>query len=320
MISVIIPVYNSEKTLVKCLRSLLGQSFVDYELIIVNDGSTDGTESLCMRYANKYYKKIKYFQKENGGVSSARNMGIKNAKGDYICFVDSDDYVAPNYLEDLYNGIKENDADLSMCLISKSWDMVSSDETFFYNCNEIIKTILINTYHNAGPYNKLFKRELMRGLRFAEDVYLGEDTLFCVEYAKKCRNAVRINKVLYYYEIPTSSTLYVKDKTKLHRNLSVIESRKRMMVDIMKFDEEVKELIKTSFVRACSYNATLGVSYNNLNMIRYVAQELLWAKKTISLHLNNRQNLLLSSTLLYYIICKCQQKVDSFFFYISKLR
>lgn len=318
MISVIIPVYNSEKTLARCLESLLAQSFCNYELIIVNDGSTDASSTIINQFAEKDARVVG-IAKDNSGVSSARNLGIEVSRGEYICFVDSDDYVTHNYLEDLYNCIIDSEVDLAMCLISRSKKMESVDETFFHDCNEIIKTIIINDYHNAGPYNKLFKRQLIGDLRFAEDIYLGEDTLFCVEYAKKCRNAVRLNKVLYYYEIPTSSTLYVKDKTKLHRNLSVIESRKRMLLNIKMLNDETKNLIKDSFSGMCSYIATLGVSYNILSMIRHIARELQWAEKNISLQLTARQRLLTINPLLFYIITKGQLKGDALLYYTKKM-
>lgn len=318
MISVIIPVYNSEKTLTRCVESLLCQSFSNYELIIVNDGSTDASSEIINQYAEKDARVIE-ITKDNGGVSSARNMGIEVSRGEFICFVDSDDYVAPSYLEDLYNCIIDNEVDLAMCLISRSKKMESGYETLFHDCNEIIKTIIINDYHNAGPYNKLFKKELIGELRFAEDIYLGEDTLFSVEYAKKCRNAVRINKVLYYYEVPTCSKLYIKDKTKLHRNLSVIESRKRMLLDCRTLNDEIIELIKESLIGMCSYNATLGVSYNNLSMLRYVAREIQWAENNISFQLNSMQRLLIMNPLLFFIIRKGQLKFDALVYYTKKI-
>ena len=94
--SVIIPVYNAEATLSRCLDSLVSQQFFDYELLLINDGSADGSDAICREYAAAY-PKIRYFTKENGGVSSARNLGLSQAHGEYVLFVDSDDYVAKDY-------------------------------------------------------------------------------------------------------------------------------------------------------------------------------------------------------------------------------
>ena len=97
-ISVIIPVYNVEKYLVKCLDSLLNQEFSDYEIIVVNDGSPDNSQSIIDSYVERYPKIVKSYIKENGGQGSARNLGISKAKGEYICFVDSDDFVESDFL------------------------------------------------------------------------------------------------------------------------------------------------------------------------------------------------------------------------------
>lgn len=105
-VSVIIPVYNAEKYLRKCLDSVLAQSFADFEVLLINDGSTDGSGKICDDYAQKDAR-VKVFHKENGGVSSARNLGLDNATGDWIVFVDSDDYVEKNYFEVINNNLSQ---------------------------------------------------------------------------------------------------------------------------------------------------------------------------------------------------------------------
>ena len=100
-ISVIVPVYNTEKYIERCLDSILAQNFDDYEIIVVNDGSSDSSSKIIRKYESNYSDKIKYFEKENGGLSDARNYGIKKATGDYVCFVDSDDYIDSKLFESL---------------------------------------------------------------------------------------------------------------------------------------------------------------------------------------------------------------------------
>ena len=100
-ISVIVPVYNNEKYIGKCIESILKQKMQDFEIIIVNDGSTDDSEQVINKYLTLYMDKIKYYKKENGGISSTRNFGINKATGDYICFVDSDDYISDDLFEKL---------------------------------------------------------------------------------------------------------------------------------------------------------------------------------------------------------------------------
>jgi len=316
MISIVLPVYNSENTLKRCIDSILSQTYTQYELIIVNDGSADLSQTIINGYAEADDRVIAV-SKENGGVSSARNVGLEKASGEYICFVDSDDYVAPAYLEELNNCINSHDTDLAICLISRSKDLESNNITCFEDKNLLIQSIVNNEEHNAGPYNKLFKRDLIGGLRFAEDIYLGEDTLFCVEYAKKCRNAVRINKVLYYYEIPTSSALYVNDKSKLRRNLTVIESRKRMLYDVCEIDEKTKNQICESLLGYISYIATLGVSYYDIMMTKIASQELRLLQKRFVLKCDGWLQMLGANYVLYYFVRMLYLKCDALKFHIG---
>lgn len=111
-VSIVIPVYNAEKYLVKCLDSVVNQSFQNFEIIIVNDGSTDGSQKIIDEYTQRYQGKIKKFLKENGGQSSARNLALQHISGEYTTFLDSDDYYESNYLETLYYAAKKNDSDM----------------------------------------------------------------------------------------------------------------------------------------------------------------------------------------------------------------
>lgn len=317
MISIILPVYNSEKTLEKCILSILGQSYTQYELIIVNDGSTDTSKTIIEKYS-EYDGRIVAIDKTNGGVSSARNIGIERAKGEYICFVDSDDYVATTYVEELYNCIVSNETDLALCLISRSKEM-ESDCVSRFDMNELIQSIIDNDEHNAGPYNKLFRKELIGNLRFAEDIYLGEDTLFCVEYAKKCKSAIRVNRVLYFYDVSTSSILYIKDKSKIYRNLTVIDSRKRMLEEVNMLDKYTVAAIKDSYIGMCFYNAVLGVTYNDYFMIKSVADELRGTKDKFYINMNGWLRLLWLSPILFYLIKKLQLKSEALMFHVENI-
>ncbi|NST07596.1 glycosyltransferase, partial [Enterococcus faecalis] len=113
-ISIIVPVYNVEKYLEKCVRSILAQTFTDFELILVDDGSPDSSGAMCDQFAEQD-QRVKVIHKENGGLSDARNAGIEIATGEYLGFVDSDDYIADDMYELLYTNIVKEDADLSIC-------------------------------------------------------------------------------------------------------------------------------------------------------------------------------------------------------------
>lgn len=318
MISIIVPIYNSEKTLTRCLDSIFCQTYQDFELILVDDGSQDTSSSIIKQYAANH-NHIVAIHKDNGGVSSARNMGLEVCNGEYICFVDSDDYLEPDYLEDLYNCLSNNDTDLALCLISSSITKVSTSNTFYNSKDDIIISILNNDYHNAGPYNKLFRKDLIGSLRFEEDIFLGEDTLFCVEYAKKCKSAIRINKVLYHYDTPTCSIQYRTDKNKIFKNLTVLESRKRMLYDTSMLNERTKSIIIKSFLSYSSFIAILGTTYNNLKLINAVSNELSILKKLYYFEYTNWHKLLYYSPYLYYIIKKAKLKADALLFHIKNI-
>lgn len=230
MISIIVPIYNSQKTLALCLDSILTQTYQDFELILVNDGSTDRSEDICLGFERQYCGKIKYYRKENGGVSSARNYGIENAQKEFVCFIDSDDYVESTYLETLVNSLIEYKADFSMCDICGN-STESNEFIRLSDNNDIINAIISDEYGqtNRGPYCKLFYKHIIGDLRFNENIYLGEDTLFSIEYAKRCRHGVYVRKGLYHYDSSTSSVLYRSDPRLLKKYLTYIDSRREML-------------------------------------------------------------------------------------------
>lgn len=160
-VSIIVPVYNVEKYLEKCLDSLVNQTMKDIEIIVVNDGSPDNSQKIIDKYIKKYPKLIKGYVKENGGLSDARNYGIEIAKGEYIGFVDSDDYVEPTMFEKLYKKAKENDFDIAVCdvnLVGNSEAYISSEvSSDIYQKNDVKKQ-MINIYPVA--WNKIYKKTL----------------------------------------------------------------------------------------------------------------------------------------------------------------
>lgn len=204
--SIIVPIYNAERYLQDCIHSIRVQSCADFEVLFVDDGSTDGTLHLLKK--NKAEdNRFRIYHQEHRGVSSARNLGIKYAVGDYLCFVDADDQIASTYLADLYQAMGE--ADSSMCGFKKT-DLLSHE-----NC-EIIPQNKIETleenlaeFYNANPtdwqrylWNRMFKRNIIRqnDLRFNDDIFYKEDGLFVVQYLCASNGQVGcVDKVLYYY-------------------------------------------------------------------------------------------------------------------------
>ncbi len=215
MISIIIPVYNCEKYIEKCIKSVCDQSYKEFELLIVNDGSTDNTPNICEALAAED-SRIKVFNTPNGGVSKARNFGIDKARGELITFIDGDDTVPSNYLSELYNAVQS--ADVSVCDIVCIRD---GNEVSRFSCNEnsidkseAIKLLLSRRAINSGPCGKLFKRQIVGDIRFpAMKTY--EDILFVLEVFDKAQTVNCTDKTAYVYDVGTGGAMsgYAKHPT-----------------------------------------------------------------------------------------------------------
>lgn len=207
LISIIVPVYNSEKILNRCINSILKQSFRDWELILINDGSTDKSGNICDQYANKD-ERIRVFHKKNGGVSSARNMGLNYAIGKWITFVDSDDCLTDYAFELNWNDISE---DLILFPFYFNYRDGSS-ELFSLRTSGIIKNLIPFFEKEFAqmifkvPWSKLYRNELIESLRFDEKIKCGEDTLFVINYLKNIKSCNVQGKPLYIFN--QDSTLF----------------------------------------------------------------------------------------------------------------
>ena len=208
-VSIIVPVYNAENVLHYCIDSILNQTYKDFELILVDDGSTDRSGDICDEYALDN-DNISVLHIQNGGVSRARNTGIERAKGDYICFVDSDDYIDQLFLEELVNKAEEG---YNFVLTAYQWVEnynYNATRTIFYKDDESYSVLDRNSLMSLSnlvllpqPWNKLFKRDIVinEDIRMPEDISLGEDTTFVYRYLSVVidQSFVVINKPLYYY-------------------------------------------------------------------------------------------------------------------------
>jgi len=213
-ISIIVPVYNAVKTLHKCIDSILKQSIDNYELILINDGSKDDSLNLCLAYAD-IDSRIKVFDKTNGGPSAARNMGIGMASGNLIVFIDSDDYVEPDFLVNLFSDA--SDADLVIAGINKI--KKDQNDTSFNFPNRLIDVKEQKVYLEdfplsdyGYPFSKLFKKDILdrNQIRFIEDIHMFEDVLFLFTYIKYCDKIKLNDKALYNYVIAEGGSLSTK--------------------------------------------------------------------------------------------------------------
>lgn len=195
-ISIIIPVYNTEKALRRCLNSILAQTMTDYECLLIDDGSTDSSGRICDEYASKD-NRFRVFHKENGGVSSARNLGLDNAKGGWISFVDSDDTVDESFLGSLYNF---GSGSLKISNFNGDGHKDYSEEYSNVETSLVI-TKLLDCNLVWTPWGKLFSSAIINehNLRFDTKLRLGEDTVFCWEYLSYCPDVTVLAFNLYNY-------------------------------------------------------------------------------------------------------------------------
>lgn len=203
-VTIIVPAYNTEKYINKCLTSLINQTYKNIEIIVVNDGSTDNTNEIVENFAYSD-DRIKLFNIENSGVSNARNFAIKNSTGNYIAFVDSDDYISSNYIEIMLSCALENNLDLVCCNFQKISEnktqkkyKIKKVKTKIYNKTEYLKEIFTgNLLTFALTTSKIYKKELMN--EFIGNIVHGEDILYNYYYLQKIDKAGYLNLKLYTY-------------------------------------------------------------------------------------------------------------------------
>ncbi|MBC5995846.1 glycosyltransferase [Romboutsia ilealis] len=259
-ISVIVPVYNAEKYLRECLDSIINQSFKNLQIILVNDGSTDNSGRICEEYSN-LDSRIEVIHKENGGASSARNKGLEEAKGRFIAFVDSDDYIKSNMYEVLYNSQIYYSSDISMCSYKEvDEDIISSNvienkendyNVDIYSGEESIYQLYNheNSINFIIPVNKLYKRELFRNLRYKEGI-ICEDELIIHELLYRTRKLVYIKDEMYFYRQTSNSVMRNEYGYKRLDTLKVLNERinffKLMGLEDLK-NKAIRHFIKSFF-------------------------------------------------------------------------
>ena len=211
-ISIIIPVFNAESTIERCLASILYQSHKDFELIIIDDGSTDNSLLLCKKILSEDKRAIIVHQ-ENRGVSAARNAGIRIAQGDWITFIDADDYIESNYLETFIARSEDSDF-LHANILTHSGDQIAANSpitTTHYDCPTLIRDIFpdFNLFYLGAPWGKLFKKEIItrNKILFQEGISFGEDSRFVYQYLQFVKNVAIAYETTYHYNAGNSGSL-----------------------------------------------------------------------------------------------------------------
>ena len=218
-VSVIVPVYNVEKFIDKCLNSLVNQTLKEIEIIVVNDGSPDNSQKIIDKYVKKYPDKVKSFIKENGGQGSARNYGLKQANGDYIGYVDSDDYVELEMYEKLYNKAISDNLDIAICgnyNVSEDYKNKKVDLEFIKFEDNKINAL----FGKKAVWNKIYKKSIVEKLEFRSKVWY-EDFDFSIKAICSAKKIGYVNEPLYDYLLREGSTM---NNSNVKRNLEIFDA------------------------------------------------------------------------------------------------
>lgn len=267
-ISIIVPVYKVEKYLEKCVDSILAQTFTDFELILVDDGSPDNSGAICDEYA-KRDARVKVVHKENGGLSSARNAGIEVAQGKYLGFIDSDDYIADDMYEILYNNIIREDADLSICGIFHVYDgkkpVEKPNKYMILNRDEATVLIFHGNQISDHAVNKLYKKSIFSEVRYPEGMY-HEDSFTIVGILDECKKIVIDTRQKYYYYHRDDS---ITSQTFSKKHLEYIFAWEQ---NEMKVSGRSKKIDEAAHQRVCFANFLVLDKIVNANMENKVSE------------------------------------------------
>lgn len=268
LVSVIVPVYNAEKYIKRCIESILNQTCNDLELILIDDGSPDNCGAICDEYATKD-SRIKVFHQNNGGVCAARNTGLDHAVGEYISFVDSDDYLESNALEILYGDIVSHNADISCALmIGDSNQDVSNLGSGLYEVwqgKDALKQALLDNRFSYSVWAKMFKTDLLNNTRFEEGRKIHEDSFFVFFCFLKEPTVVVRNVGIYNYELNLDSASHAAFSEKFFDILYFANKKKELVnKKYPEFQVEVNNIIvKANLAMLHAFCNTSDKKYKN---------------------------------------------------------
>lgn len=221
-VSIIVPAFNSENYLEKCINSILNQTYKDIEVIIINDGSIDNTAEICTKLELKD-KRVKAFHQENSGVARARNFGLKKSSGEYICWVDSDDWIEPTYIGDLVEKMQMYSADMVMVHSNQN----RKKDTVFKERVELIREFLLGNI-NSFLWTTLIKKDFYNGIEF-EDIKIGEDALLLLQIFTKVTKLVYCYNNGYHYILRNDSTSLVRNYVSMATWVSGVMMQKEII-------------------------------------------------------------------------------------------
>lgn len=328
-VSIVVPVYNSELTLDRCISSILKQTYKNIEIILIDDGSIDKSYLICKKYKNEDDRVI-LFKQTNKGVSSARNRALSMATGNYITFCDSDDWVESNWIEELIDVCINDKYNISVCGF-KWLDKVNNVKIDkLYDTQVFNQGLDINKFYklrNADMFNvlwnKMFNLEIIRknNIRFDEDLSLGEDLIFILQYLEKCNTKISIiNKCLYNYTYKQGNNLasrYNRDLFNIYNRLfsQLYSTAKKVGVDFNIYNKEYYSNYFAALIRCLDNTLSRENEENFITKLRYnnkiiKSNEFIKCLENVSLQEYNKlyvSVLRSKQYFLFYLFCKLYQ-------------
>lgn len=229
IVTIIVPIYGVEKYLSECIESLICQTYANLQILLIDDESPDRCPEICDQYA-KQDARIQVIHKKNGGAASARNVGLDNMIGDYVCFVDSDDYVVPNFVQRLLEQIEKYQADIATCAFQSIYLSRREQNGFekdfeIYDTQEYLRRFLVD-WSCALACNKIFSSHLLKNIRYEEGRKI-DDEFFTYKIVMKAQKIVQFNEFLYMYRMRASSVMNAAstEEKRFHDQIEFIENR-----------------------------------------------------------------------------------------------
>ncbi len=310
LISIIIPIYNVENYLEKCLDSVIKQTYDNIEIILIDDGSEDKSKQICDNYV-KLDSRIKVIHKNNEGVSKARNIGIDMSKGKFITFVDSDDYIDINYIEVLYELAIKNKSDIVICGVKDEDNdgnivNISNEIITELNKKEILKELLNEKYFFSVCWAKLYKRDRIGDIRFNENMKIAEDLEFLYKLLDNI-NAVYVDttKKLYHFLIREGSATRKGFNENWKKEIELCEN---IINDVSKRYPDIRDYaIKRYFKVVMTCMIIELKTSNNKDTVNYLKNKLIEFKKQIRYNylIGRKQKIFFYTVLINPFILKC---------------
>ncbi len=247
MISIIVPVYNAEKYLDRCIKSIINQTYNDLDIILINDGSKDNSFKICNEYMKKD-KRIRVFNKDNSGVSDTRNYGIENANGEYIVFIDSDDYIDKDYIKVLISNFEKHSY-VRVANLSGSEKKISSNITL--TVDDFMKFSLLGNFH-LGVCGGIFEKKLVS--KFDKNTYYMEDAIFLTEYLNKCNTVKLIASLSKYHYVDNPSSITNNKRNVLNNIKAYFYSLDKINeITDLKYDKLIKNKKNVLLEKECRF-------------------------------------------------------------------